>query len=145
MPQTQSGLEQGLKLTSPTELSASLSPMRLRQTNCKLHRITQLNWHFLQATLGQLQIFARTVRNQRRKFKCNGTGLTRNPFLKRIVSLFTFRERGREGDRERNMDMREKHQSVTFSHTSQQGVKLATQACALTRKTFCFTEQCLTS
>lgn len=83
MPQTQNGLEQDLKLTNPSEFSVSVSSMMLRQAKLQLHRITQLNLHFLQSTLGQFQNSARTVGNQIRTPKCNGNPNV-NPFLAKI-------------------------------------------------------------
>ena len=59
-------------------------------------------------------------------------------FLKDSIYLFTyFREKGREGERERNIDVREKHQFGYLSYTPQLGAESTTQGieleCALTR------------
>ena len=46
--------------------------------------------------------------------------------------LFLERGQGREKDRERNIEVREKHQSVCHSHAPPTRDLVATQACALT-------------
>ena len=47
--------------------------------------------------------------------------------FKTFISLLIFRQRGREGERER-----EKHQCVVASHAPLKGTWSTTQACALT-------------
>ena len=52
-----------------------------------------------------------------------------------LKKIFIFLERGdgREEERERNIDVGEKHRSVASSYLPQPGTEPATQACALTR------------
>ena len=50
--------------------------------------------------------------------------------------LFDSRERGREGERERNIDVKEEHQSGLL-YAPQQGTEPTTQACALTGNRTC--------
>ena len=50
-----------------------------------------------------------------------------------FLIAFLVREEGREIWRERNIDVREKHQSVAFLYASQLGTESTTWVCALTR------------
>ena len=57
---------------------------------------------------------------------------------------FIFREKGRRGDEEGNIVVREKHQSIVcLSHMPRPGSKPASQACArpgIELETFCFVD-----
>ena len=62
----------------------------------------------------------------------------------RTFFFHCFREKGREvrdreggGERERNIDVREKHRCVAFSHAPRPGIKPATWVCAMTRNWTC--------
>ena len=51
-----------------------------------------------------------------------------NVFLKGFINLFLERGEGREKERERNISVREKHQSVASHVSPDQGPEPATQA-----------------